>query len=42
MVEIPGLLEIAVRTVAFHKYRRMDRLTLKSDSDLVQAAIRSR
>jgi DNA-binding NarL/FixJ family response regulator len=42
MVEIAGMLEITPRTVAFHKYRLMDRMNLKSNSDLVQFAIRSK
>jgi DNA-binding NarL/FixJ family response regulator len=42
MVEIAGMLDITPRTVAFHKYRIMDRLNLKSISDLVQFAIRSK
>jgi DNA-binding NarL/FixJ family response regulator len=42
MVEIADMLEITPRTVAFHKYRLMDRLNLKSNSDLVQFAIRSK
>ena len=42
MVEIGGMLHIATRTVAFHKYRLMERLHLASNSDLVQFAIRSR
>ncbi len=40
MVEIAGMLEITPRTVAFHKYRLMDRLHLESNSELVQLAIR--
>jgi len=42
MVEIGMLLHIATRTVAFHKYRLMDRLHLASNSDLVQFAVRSK
>jgi len=42
MVEIAGMLHITPRTVAFHKYRLMDRLHLESHSDLVQFAIRGK
>jgi len=42
MVEIAAMLDITPRTVAFHKYRLMDRLNLKSNADLVQLAIRSK
>ena len=42
MVEIGVMLHIATRTVAFHKYRLMDRLHLASNSDLVQFAVRSK
>ena len=42
MVEIGVMLHITTRTVAFHKYRLMDRLHLSSNSDLVQFAVRSK
>ena len=42
MVEIASMLQITPRTVAFHKYRLMERLHLASNSDLVQFAIRSK
>ena len=42
MVEIASMLQITPRTVAFHKYRLMERLHLTSNSDLVQFAIRSK
>jgi DNA-binding NarL/FixJ family response regulator len=40
MIEAAGILGITPRTVAFHKYRLMDRLNLKSNADLVQFAVR--
>jgi DNA-binding NarL/FixJ family response regulator len=42
MVDVAGLLRITPRTVAFHKYRLMDRLNLGSNADLVQFAVRSK
>lgn len=42
MVEIARMLQITPRTVAFHKYRLMERLHLASGSDLVHFAIRSK
>jgi len=38
--EIAYLLEISVRTVRFHKYRIMEDLGIKSNSELVQYAIK--
>jgi DNA-binding NarL/FixJ family response regulator len=40
MKEVGAILNIAPRTVAFHKYRIMDQLHLKSTAELIQFAIR--
>ncbi len=40
MREAAGILSISPRTVAFHKYRMMELLQLKSNSDLIQFAVR--
>jgi DNA-binding NarL/FixJ family response regulator len=40
MKQVGDVLHLATRTVAFHKYRIMDMLGLKNDSELVQFAIR--
>jgi DNA-binding NarL/FixJ family response regulator len=42
MKEVAAHLNVATRTVAFHKYRFMQSLNLKSDADIVQYAIRKR
>jgi DNA-binding CsgD family transcriptional regulator len=36
------VLKVAPRTVAFHKYRIMELLGLKTTADLIQFAIKSR
>ena len=41
MKEAAALLNIAVRTIAFHKYRIMEVLNAKSSAELVQYAIRN-
>jgi DNA-binding NarL/FixJ family response regulator len=41
MKEIADILNIATRTVAFHKYRIMDRLHLKSTAELIQFAVKN-
>ena len=41
MKEVGGVLNLATRTVAFHKYRIMSMLGLKSNAELVQYAIRN-
>lgn len=41
MKEVAGVLNVATRTVAFHKYRIMALLGLKSNAELVQYAIRN-
>ncbi len=40
MQEVATLMKITPRTVAFHKYRIMDELHLKTNADLVQFAIK--
>jgi DNA-binding NarL/FixJ family response regulator len=42
MKEAANVLGVATRTVAFHKYRIMQVLGLKTNADLVQFAVRSR
>jgi DNA-binding NarL/FixJ family response regulator len=42
MKEAASVLNVTPRTVAFHKYRVMARLGLKTSADLVQFAIKSR
>jgi DNA-binding NarL/FixJ family response regulator len=40
MKEVAGLLNVSRRTVAFHKYRMMEQLKVKSTAELVQYAVR--
>ncbi|MGE5321544.1 MAG: response regulator [Actinomycetota bacterium] len=40
MKEVAAILNVATRTVAFHKYRMMELLRLKSSAELVQYAVR--
>jgi DNA-binding NarL/FixJ family response regulator len=40
MKEAAAVLNLAARTVAFHKYRLMDKLQLSNDAEVVQYAIR--
>ena len=40
MKEVAGVLNVTTRTVAFHKYRIMEVLNVKSNAELVQYAIR--
>jgi len=40
MKEVATLMKITPRTVAFHKYRIMDELHLKTNADLVRFAIK--
>jgi DNA-binding NarL/FixJ family response regulator len=42
MKEAAAVLDIAVRTIAFHKYRMMEDLGLKTNADLVRFAVRER
>ena len=40
MKEVAGVLNVTTRTVAFHKYRIMEVLSVRSNAELVQYAIR--
>jgi DNA-binding NarL/FixJ family response regulator len=40
MKEVAAILDIAPRTVAFHKYRLMDQLHLKTSAELIQYAVK--
>jgi len=40
MKEVAAILNVAARTVAFHKYRMMDQLKIKTNAELIQYAIR--
>lgn len=40
MKEVGTILNVAARTVAFHKYRMMEQLHLKTSAELVQFAVR--
>ena len=42
MKEVASVLHVTPRTVAFHKYRVMEELNLKTTADLIQFAIKSR
>jgi len=42
MKEAADFLKVTPRTVAFHKYRVMEELGLKTSADLVQFAIKNR
>jgi DNA-binding NarL/FixJ family response regulator len=42
MKEVANVLHVTPRTVAFHKYRIMEELNLKTTADLIQFAIKSR
>lgn len=42
MKQVASVLKIAPRTVAFHKYRIMQELGLKTNADLVQFAVKDR
>lgn len=42
MKEVAAVLNLATRTVAFHKYRLMQSLNLKNDAEVVQYAVRKR
>jgi DNA-binding CsgD family transcriptional regulator len=39
MKEVAGVLNLTTRTVAFHKYRVMQRLKLRNNSQIVQYAV---
>jgi DNA-binding NarL/FixJ family response regulator len=40
MKEVGTILNVAARTVAFHKYRMMEQLRLKSSAELIQFAVK--
>jgi DNA-binding NarL/FixJ family response regulator len=40
MKEVASILNVAPRTVAFHKYRMMEQLKIKTNAELIQYAIR--
>jgi DNA-binding NarL/FixJ family response regulator len=40
MKEVASVLDVSTRTVAFHKYRMMEDLNLKTNAELIQYAIR--
>jgi DNA-binding NarL/FixJ family response regulator len=40
MKDVAGILNVAPRTVAFHKYRIMEQLRIKTNAELIQFAIR--
>jgi DNA-binding NarL/FixJ family response regulator len=40
MKEVATILDVSARTVAFHKYRIMERLDIKTTAELIQFAIR--
>jgi len=40
MMKAAGILNVTPRTVAFHKYRMMEELGLKTNADLIQLAIK--
>jgi len=40
MKEVAAILNVTARTVAFHKYRMMDQLKIKTTAELIQYAIR--
>ncbi len=42
MKEVAAILKITKRTVAFHKYRIMERLGVSSNAELIRYAIRRR
>ena len=42
MKQAAEVLNVTPRTVAFHKYRMMDELRLKTNAELIQFAIKQR
>ena len=40
MKEVGAILDLTPRTVAFHKYRMMEQLRLKTSAELVQFAVK--
>ena len=41
MKEVASVLNLTPRTVAFHKYRMMDELKVKSTAELIQYAVKN-
>jgi DNA-binding CsgD family transcriptional regulator len=41
MKEVASILSIAPRTVAFHKYRIMEQLRIRTTAELIQFAIKN-
>jgi len=41
MKEVAAILNVTARTVAFHKYRMMEQLKIKTNAELIQYAIRN-
>jgi DNA-binding NarL/FixJ family response regulator len=41
MKEVASILNVTARTVAFHKYRMMEQLSIKTNAELIQYAIRN-
>jgi DNA-binding NarL/FixJ family response regulator len=41
MKEVAAILNVTARTVAFHKYRMMEQLNIKTNAELIQYAIRN-
>ena len=39
MKQVAALLNVTPRTVAFHKYRMMEQLNIRSNAELIQFAI---
>lgn len=42
MKEVASILEISTGTVAFHKYKMMEKLGLKSNAELLEYAIKKK
>ena len=40
MKQVAGVLNLTPRTVAFHKYRMMEQLKVKSTAELIQYAVK--
>jgi DNA-binding CsgD family transcriptional regulator len=41
MKEVASILNVTPRTVAFHKYRMMEQLRIKTNAELIQYALRN-
>ena len=41
MKEVAGILNVTARTVAFHRYRMMEQLHIRTNAELIQYAIRN-